>query len=176
MTKKEFTLTQDSLKDLLHYDPDTGIFTWIVNRGGGARSGDTAGYSGETRGKKYFRTEISGKAYLLHRLAYLYMTGKWPDNEIDHDDGNGLNNKWDNIGPATRVQNSKNMRKSISNKSGVTGVYLDKERNKWCVQINFEHRQIKLGRFEAFNDAVIARKMAEYKYNYHKNHGSVRPL
>lgn len=161
----------------LSYNPDTGVFTWRIDRPGRwkIKAGDRAGSSlVDNSGKTYRRICLNSVYVKEHRLAFLFMEGALPgdDEEVDHDDGNGENNRWSNLSKCSRQENAKNLRKCSTNTSGVSGVTWDKANNKWSVRLGKKS----LGRFVNFEDAVAARKDAELKHNYHKNHGSVRPL
>jgi hypothetical protein len=90
-------ITQSELKELLHYDKDTGVFTWLVAKGGRVKPGQVAGAITTSKaGKSYILIQISGKKYMAHRVACLYVYGTFPENEMDHIDGQGMNNKWVN--------------------------------------------------------------------------------
>lgn len=103
-------INQAYLKSILDYEPETGIFRWkIVKRGWRGKTiafpGDRAGHI-ERDG--YWRISIDGKFYLMHRLAWLWMTGDWPEIVIDHKDRDKGNNKWANLRDATYSENSRN--------------------------------------------------------------------
>lgn len=113
-------LTQARLKEVLKYDPETGQFTWLVSTSNRVKVGAVAGYS---RWDGYVCIRIDGILYLSHRLAWLYMTGEWPENEIDHRDLDKSNARWENLRPATRQQNAANM--ATWSATGFKGVHKD---------------------------------------------------
>lgn len=164
-------LTQDILKKNLHYDPESGIFIRLISSSNRIKVGQEAGSIYTSRGKKYKRARLLGKQNTCHRLAWLYMTGYFPNKEIDHINGNGLDNRWANLREVSRIENCKNTRLSDRNKHGIKGVYWHKTRKEWEARINFNTRPIYLGVFDNIFDAACARKAAEKKYGYHPNHG-----
>jgi hypothetical protein len=110
--------------------------------------------------KGYVRTSINRKQVMLHRFLI-----KTSDNsQIDHIDGNILNNRKSNLRICTKQQNSCNLKTPKNNTSGYKGVYLDKRSFKWYARINYKNKVIHLGVFDKFEDAVKARKEAEIKY------------
>ena len=162
-------MTQEYLKSILTYDTSTGIFTW--NKTGKGRRNKTAG----TESDGYIHVTISGKRYRAHRLAFLYMTGINPSNQIDHINHKRNDNRWSNLREVTNDENRKNLARLDRNKSGVTGVHLSRRKNrknKWIAKIVVKNKQIFLGQYVDFDDAVKARKKAEVKYGFHTNHGS----
>ncbi len=114
----EAVLTAETLRSLLHYDPDTGLFRWLV-RLGTAKAGDIAG---ATRADGYVVIRIRKKLYYAHRLAWLYMTGEWPSNLIDHENVNPSDNRWTTLREATKSQNGMNRGAPILNSTGFKGV------------------------------------------------------
>lgn len=154
-------LTQERLKELLDYDPDTGLFTWRVNKGRG-KIGLTTGY---TNNRGYSQIGIDGKFYISHRLAFLYMEGYFPENGIDHIDRDKLNNRWKNLREVSQLCNTRNRSIRIDNKTGVVGVRWRSRAKKWNAYIRVK-KCIHLGSFNNFIDAVKARWDAEVKYNF----------
>lgn len=168
-------ITQETLKQLLHYDPETGVFTWLKKRGKSAVNKE-AGHNCFKNTKQYRLIGVETKLYRAHRLAWLYMTGSMPALEIDHIDGNGLNNAWLNLREVDRRENCRNMRLHNHNTSGISGVSWRKQRNKWRAYVMVDNHQINLGHYDDLFEACCARKSAELKYGFHENHGSDRPL
>lgn len=112
-------LTADELKALLSYEPETGDFTWKIRRGRTALAGSKAGF---LRADGYMQIKVCGRAYLSHRLAWLYMTGEWPQFEIDHINGGLVDNRWANLRDVDHRVNTQNRRRAHSNnKSGLIG-------------------------------------------------------
>jgi len=171
------TITQEELKKLLHYDPETGVFTRLIYRNQYSRVGMRAGWEQIVNcGKSYRMIYIGNKTHLEHRLAWLYITGSLPSEEIDHINGNGCDNRLCNLREVSRLINRRNVKKQHNNTSGVVGVSLHKLTGLWRSRININKQEIYLGLFCSFNEAVECRKNAEIKYGFHKNHGSDRPL
>lgn len=162
-------LTQARLHNLLIYFPETGEFRWKVVRGG-KRPGDLAGCKDLVRGKWYLRIRIDDELILAHRLAWLYMHGKWPEDELDHDDGDGLNNRIANLKPANRDSNNRNASRRKDNKTGVPGVQLTSS-GRYAAHIRQGGRQVHLGTFDTLNDAAAAREAAKQEFLYHPDHG-----
>ena len=176
----EELLTIEYLCDCLDYDPDTGVLRWTRRpESHFKRRSDFIGwnkrYPGKVTGSKdgqgYLSVRISGRLFLAHRVAWALHQGVWPADQIDHIDGCRTNNRISNLRAVTREENGRNQRIYRNNNSGVVGVFLDKQKNRWKAQINANGRQISLGNFEDFLDAVASRKRAEREYGFHPNHG-----
>ena len=167
MTKE--SLTQAELKEFLHYNPFTGIFTWIKYTANSVKIGDNAGCVGSSG---YIQIRLKGKKYAAHRLAFLYMTGKLPEEQADHINHIRIDNRWKNLREATNQENSKNMSMKNSNTSGVTGICWDRRAKKWQARIMVDGKNKHLGLFEDINWAIFARWLAEDKLGFHKNHGT----
>lgn len=155
-------LTQERLKELLDYDPETGIFTWKVDRGSNKIKGSHAGSLDKD---SYLIISLYGKRYKAHRLVFLYIDGYTPENQVDHIDRNKLNNKRCNLREVSQICNSRNCNIRVDNKIGITGVCWNKVKNKWVAQIQ-PYKKINLGCFDNILDAARARWNAEVKYNF----------
>ena len=147
-------ITQSELKYKLHYNQDTGIFTWI-------KSGKVAGF---TR-NGYIIIGINQKEYRAHRLAWLYVYGKMPNKFIDHINLNKSDNTISNLREATISQNAMNVKLSSKNKSGYKGVSWNKEKNKWRVALKLNNKQKHFGYFNDLEFASLVAKEAIDKYH-----------
>jgi|SRR5215217_257853 len=146
-------LTQEKLKTKLEYDPLTGLFTWVERFSSRAGKGELAG---SVTSHGYISIRIFGKAYLAHRLAWLYVNGEFPQFQIDHRDTNKSNNSWTNFRPATNAQNVMNTGIRANNKSGHKGVSWYARYQKWRVGCKADGVRHHLGYFENIDDAVKA--------------------
>lgn len=161
-------LSQELLRALLHYNPNTGIFTWLA-RPPWRTSTSQAGTVGRCGG---IRIMVNYKLYGAHRLAWLYITGDWPKDQIDHINHIRTDNRFINLREATGSQNQRNRSLGKNNTSGVFGVHWRKDLQKWQARIQKNNKQISLGAFVNKSDAIICRKKAEIEHNYHPNHGA----
>lgn len=110
--QKEKALTAEHLRGILHYEKKTGIMTWVFPPKNHPRMlGKNAGSTRTGKGKSYIWIKVDRVAYSLSRLAFLWVTGEWPKEQIDHKNGNSLDNRWKNLRAATQVQNSWNHKK-----------------------------------------------------------------
>lgn len=177
MQIKEKVISQEYLKDIIKYCPDSGDFTWIKKISKKITIGQKAGTIKLFHtGKTYLIIIINGYQYRAHRLAWLYIYGSFPKDTIDHEDGNGLNNKISNLKDKDFSENCKNMRLFSNNKTGVCGVFYEKAYDRFVSYININKSKKYLYRGVDFFEACCARKSANNKYSYHESHGSIRPL
>ena len=139
-------LTQEQLKELLSYDPETGIFTWLKAVSKSVRVGSIAGSFDK---KGYIRIGLLRRRYSAHRLAFLYMTGSFPPNDTDHINGVRNDNRWINLRQATNSENQRNQGKPITNTSGYKGVSWNKRAKKWLAKIKHMNHDIHLGYFDS---------------------------
>lgn len=154
-------ITQDELKQLLHYDPATGIFTRLVSRNARYFVGEQAGSVRKSGGRRYIVIDMD--CYAAHRLAFLYMTGKWPTGEVDHRNTRPDDNRWDNLRDATKFVNQQNLRRAKrGNSSGFLGVH-KRSGGGYRARIYADGRLSYLGTFdtpELAHSAYVAAKRA----------------
>lgn len=147
-------LTAARLRELLHYDPETGVFTWRVNTSN-VKAGAIAN-SVHTNG--YIRFGVDGAKRYAHRLAWLYVHGEMPAHQIDHINGNRRDNRITNLRDVTRGVNMENQRRARSNNmsSGLLGVSWNKAACKWSASIMVARRNLYLGLYSEKGDAYAA--------------------
>jgi hypothetical protein len=155
-------LTQERLKDVLNYDPETGVFVWIKQASSNALIGSVAG---TPHSEGYCHIQIDGAKILAHRLAWLYMTGAFPPNDIDHIDRNPANNRFANLRAVTKSENQHNRKKNRTNTSGFKGVYYQKSRGKWKANIGLNGVIKHLGTFFTPEEASAAYLAAQRIYH-----------
>jgi len=144
-------LSADHLRDLFHYDETTGTFTRRVRTSNRINVGDVAGNLMATG---YVRFCVNGRAYTAHRLAWLYVHGRWPDGEIDHINGQRDDNRIANLREVSRGQNMQNLRSArLCNKAGLLGVSWDERNKKWRADIRVSGTRKNLGRYATPQEA-----------------------
>jgi hypothetical protein len=135
-------MTQSELKQVLSYDQETGVFTWLVRTSSRSNVGEMAG---GLDAKGYIVICIKYKRYLAHRLIWFYMTGKFPENQIDHIDGNKANNRFSNLRDVTNQQNHFNTK--------AKGSSFDKAKGKYSAKIMINGKSIHLGYYKTAIEA-----------------------
>ncbi len=169
----------DDLKSRLNYNPNTGIFTWKTREEPCGNfntmfAGKVAGGLSEGNGTGYVRVRYRGKCIKAHRLAWAFMTGTFPDKDIDHINGDPTDNRWCNLREVSRIDNGRNQKMYKSNTTGIVGVYFHKGKGKWVSQIGSGRSRKSLGTYEDRFEAICARKSEEAKQGYHENHGRLK--
>lgn len=155
------TLTQERLKELLQYDPETGHFTWRVRTNGRVPAGSRAGSPNRDG---YIQIKIGGVLRAAHRLAFLYMTGEIPS-EVDHINRVRDDNQWPNLRPATRRENAGNKGPQRNNASGHRGVTWHKQHGKWLARGMRDGRMFHLGYFTSLEAAAaVTQKWREENF------------
>lgn len=164
-------MTQDELKQVLDYNPNSGEFFWKKQMASWIPAGTSAGNLNKKLG--YVQIRIHKKLYYAHRLAVLFMTGEMPTEQVDHINGIRSDNRWLNLREASSTEQMRNTAISRNNTSGVNGVSWCTSRQRWQAGITVNHKTKFLGYFKDFIDAVSARKQADALYGFHPNHGRV---
>lgn len=168
-------LTQEHLKECLTYDHETGSFTWNERplshfKDSRSRNSWNSRWANKNAGivgnRGYIIINIKNfKAHLGHRLAFLYMEGYLPENQVDHINRIRNDNRWVNLREVSRQCNLQNASQYITNSSGVTGVHWVKRDKRWVAKITINQKTIRLGVYERFSDAVMARYNEELTNN-----------
>lgn len=138
------TLLLDQLRAVLAYCPLSGVFRWTVSRGR-VRAGSVAGSPDPDTG--YWRIRVFGRLLYGHRLAWAFVTGEWPAEEIDHRDCDRTNNCFGNLRAAGECGNKQNTSLGKNNTSGLKGAFFYKRDNCWVSEITANHQRVYLGRF-----------------------------
>lgn len=154
-------LTAETVRKLLDYEPETGVFRWRVGASG--RRGGKGSVAGCLRRDSYRSLQVNGETYAEHRLAWLYVYGEWPSGEIDHINMVRDDNRIDNLRIATRSQNKANSQAKRNNPTGFKGVHLNKV-GKFEAKITLNSRQKHLGRFQTAEEAHAAYCAAAEKF------------
>ena len=158
MSKPHSTLTQKRLKELLNYDPETGVFTRRI-QSGKWKASQIAGTIGKIGlgDKRRIIINLLYKRFYAHRLAWLYVFGEWPSESIDHINGDSLDNRINNLRSISHAINCENRHTAqVNNKSGFLGVYWRKNRHVWIAKITIKRRSIHVGSFQTPEEAHAA--------------------
>lgn len=176
---KTHEITAALVREFLNYDPDTGALCWKPrNAKHFASDGDHKRWNTKYAGKPAFRAKAAkgylggkmfGTKHVAHRIAWLHYYGEWPKQQIDHLDHNKTNNCIANLRDVNTSQNARNRRKNGDRVSGVR--YQPKTQN-WRATLRTQRNFVHLGCFATKDEAISARKDAEWAYGYHENHDS----
>jgi len=179
-------LTFEQVSALLSLEEETGRLIWkaitpeMFTSCNGYAVASCNRWNARFAGKEAFTAIGSGRykvgaiynvLYQAHRVVWLLHTGQWPSADMDHINGDCLDNRVCNLRSVEHSENQKNLKRAHTNKSGVTGVCWDNRRNKWRAEIRVIGKKVHLISSDNFDDAVEARKAAEAIYGFHANHG-----
>lgn len=170
MDKKYSKEISELIQKTLDYDPESGVFTFKVKRGC-RLPGDVAGYEETKRGVRYYGLSVNNKSYRAGRVAWFLSYGAWPSGDIDHIDGNGLNNRLCNLRDVSRSENLRNCSQRVTNSSGFNGVSWMENNQKWRATISVNGKNKILGHYKTHIAASYARHYANLIFGYHANHG-----
>lgn len=175
MKIKNPSLPVSRLGEVLYYDHTSGLLHWKVSRGNQfTEVGMVAGHKHSSRGKLYYRVRVDGHLIMGHWIVWAMTHGEWPIDQIDHIDGDGLNNRLCNLRIAPQSENNKNAAIRKDNPTGVCGVVRDKNfhmNGVFIAHIKADGKFKYLGRFKTLEEAAAVRKAAEHQYGFHSNHG-----
>lgn len=159
-------LTVARLREVLHYDPETGIFTRKVRTAQRHQVGDRADFIVTSGGQKgYYRVTVDSVRYMAHRLAWFYVHGAWPVEDIDHWDGDRGNNRIGNLRDVTNQINRENMRKARKdNKSGFLGVTTHAP-GVYRASVHKDGKRIHIGLYDNPEEAHEAYLVAKRKHH-----------
>ncbi|MCW2477733.1 HNH endonuclease [Candidatus Symbiopectobacterium sp. NZEC135] len=149
------------LMSVLHYNDETGVFTWKKHRKNHMNEGDIAGTKNSNG---YINIGFRGKVIRAHRLAWMFVYGSWPTKSIDHKNGNTSDNRIINLRECSHRENMMNMGDHKNNTSGFKGVSLRGDGKKWRACISLNGKQVTLGSYRKASQASAAYKLAEYLY------------
>ena len=152
-------LSLERLKALLHYDPETGRWTWLISPSNRVHVGDEAGCANNNNPQRRRRLiRIDNAYYLSSRLAVLYMTGRWPKKTVDHKNVDPLDDRWENLREATEQQQRANTKLCSDNKSGFKGVFYKRRliTKPYMASIRVDSKTIYLGYFKTAEEAHTA--------------------
>jgi len=174
--ERETREVADEVRRMFFYHAETGLILRCVYQMG-RHVGEEAGTQvTDADGMEYRSVSVFNTPFRSHRIAWLLYYGNWPSLQIDHRDGDGLNNRITNLREVTNRENGMNSKMSSRNSSGVVGVRWHPAAKKWNARIKVSSVEIYLGIFESFEDAVAARKQAESKYGFSERHGTKTDL
>lgn len=174
----------ERILERLSYDGSTGIFTWLprdetdqyVMAWNARYAGKPAGRLHPIDGYVTINIKVFDRKihFFAHRAAFLFMTGSWPDQEVDHINRIRSDNRYENLRLVSRLENCKNSCISSSNKSGATGVHFDERSRKWVSSITIDYKSRIIGRFTDKNEAIIAAARERHSNGFDSGHGSPR--
>lgn len=151
---------QRELKRLVHYDPETGVFTRLVTTSSRSVKGSRAG----SKSGDYRKLRLGGKYYPEHHTAFLYMLGYLPK-MVDHKNRDKLDNSWANLRECTPTQNQLNRKVDSKNTSGYSGVSWDRKRSRWRVRFRVEGKSKDFGSYGCLELAGLVATEAREKYH-----------
>lgn len=146
-------VTAEKLRELLDYDPETGVFTWRVVRRGSRGVGSVAGVPNPAG---YVQIRIDGRLYYAHRLVWLWMFGEWPKAYVDHVNRDPADNRLKNLRAATNLQNQGNTKLQRNNTTGFRGVSWSRQRQKYTATLRANGKNQHLGVFRCPTAAHLA--------------------
>lgn len=159
-------ITQAKLQQAFDYNQHTGEIRFKQD----FRKSISGELATAKHSQGYLTVTIGGKAYLAHRIIFMYMLNIYPE-QTDHINHMRDDNRWANLRNVDSLGNNRNNSRYLNNTSGFTGVSLHKATNKYTANITLNHKQVYLGLFTSIEEAVEARTTANKEHQFHENHG-----
>jgi len=163
------------LRKRLRYEPETGKLYWLdcedMPNWWRTRWVGREAFTSDN-GKGYRQGRIAGRLYRAHRVIWALVYGTWPEDQIDHKNGDKADNRIENLRVVSHAENSRNVGKRVDNTSGAGGVYWNKHGEKWHARVEVNGKLHHLGYFTSFDDAVAARKAAAREHGFTERHGT----
>lgn len=172
------------VRELLHYDPNSGVFTWKFRSSKWiekdcSRASWNTRFAGKRAGQVFCNglpgyvlrsIRLLGVAHYEHRLAWVYMTGEQPPERLDHKNRDATDNRWCNLRDGTHI-NSRNLSMRRTNKSGVTGVFWSPSKKRWRAAVNLKGRSCHLGYFDEIDEAAMEVMEFRAEHGFDPQHG-----
>lgn len=146
-------LTAERLREVLHYDPETGVFTRLES---GSRKDVLGRSAGTLTQQGYLKTMVDSRTYYLHRLAWLHERGTWPKDQMDHINGVKSDNRLANLRECSCGENQQNRARSTRALSPLPGVCWHKRDRVWVASVTLSGRRRNLGSFRTAEEASAA--------------------
>ena len=162
MTGSKYMINKEILREYFDYNPESGAVTWIKNPKRGQK---VLGKDFGSHCQGYLMGMFKRKTYKVHRLIWMWMTGSWPDKDVDHINGIRDDNRWCNLRLADDTQNQQNAKMPKTNTSGVKGVSWHKRDKKWVVNLKVKGKNYCFGAFKDFELAELVATEARDKYH-----------
>lgn len=165
------SITYEDVKTFFSYDPVSGIMKRILKPD---RWGNVWPYDKELttpNDQGYYTANFRGVVYKIHRLAFLYMLGDFPENDVDHINGIRTDNRWVNLRAVDRKGNTHNIGIARNNKSGYPGVDFHNVVGKFQARIRINGERVRLGFFDTKEEAIKEKQKYEKLLGFHPNHG-----
>lgn len=159
------------LPNWFSYEPETGLIRWIRKPARNVDVGSVAGFRFRRKTSRvtYIYVQLAGRWIAAHNIAWTISSGSWPKGEVDHADGDGLNNRLNNLRDGSHQDNCRNQPLPRTNTSGRIGIRF--RDGKWQARITVNRRERHLGLFSTKEEAIACRLSAESEFGFHHNHG-----
>ena len=168
-TIKREDLTQDFLREVLDYNPESGWLTWKSKKY--SKRVKRGARAGMLKNTGYRVIKVFGVSYQEHHLIWFWVNGVWATDQIDHINQERSDNRIANLRQVTKAENARNRGLLDSNTSGYQGIWFDYSKGKWKAEITLDGRKIYQKHFNDIEEAAEAREAKLLEFGFHINHG-----